>query len=159
MNHGVEILIARMKSNPEDFDFGGKFGTYGNALAELAGGSQRVRRVEDDLAPFYFLSEEDRTALVEAWNERMREGFTQGVMKTLMEDPKPADEERIRFSSSGNVGINAVTQQAQLNIAAQQAQYEANLRTQAMNNAYNAQQNQLQGGLGGLGAVAGGFFK
>jgi hypothetical protein len=155
MNHGVEILIARMKSNPEDFDYDGRFSTYGNALADLAGGSQRVRRAEDPAIPFYFLTEEDRTALVEAWNERMREGFAQGVMKTLMEDPKPADEAkqkstRVKFPTS---------QQAQLNIAAQQAQYDANLRMQAMNNAYNAQQNQLQGGLGGLGAVAGGFFK
>ncbi len=151
MNHGVEILIARMKSNPEDFEYNGKFSTYGSALAELAGGSERVRRVEDPVTPFYFLTEEDRAALVEAWNERMCEGFTRGVMKTLMEEPKSIDEERIYPSTdprsvynTASTAISTSTMNAMAQQRAHNLQREEYLRMQAMNNAY---QNRLQGGL------------
>jgi hypothetical protein len=88
MNKGVEILIARMKSNPEDFDYEGRFSTYGVTLSEMAIGLVRGSKV------LYFLPDEDHTALIAAWNEHMRQKFTNNVMKTLVEDPPQLVEQK-----------------------------------------------------------------
>jgi len=95
MNKGVEILIARMKSNPEDFDYEGRFSTYGVTLSEMAIGLVQGSKV------LYFLPDEDHTALIAAWNEHMRQKFTNNVMKTLVEDPPQLVEQKGRVYPSG----------------------------------------------------------
>lgn len=148
MNKGVEILIARLKSNPEEFEYGERFGKYGEMMAEISGGSDRVRRTNDPVDPMYFLTAEERAALVAAWNERMREGFARGVMATLVADPKPKEETHIY--PQGLVSSS--------NIAQQQAAYNQALRDSmaqlkkevAVEQARSAYQNQVTGGLGAM---------
>jgi len=124
MNKGVEILIARMKSNPEDFDYDGRFSTYGAIFAEMANNQS-----PHGGGMLYYLAEEDRTALLEAWNEHMRQDFTNNVMKTLVEDP-PQLVERKQLSKS-IIAPSSMINQAQQMVANQQAAYNSPYQNQA----------------------------
>lgn len=140
MNKGVEILIARMETNPEDFDYGGRFSTYGETLSEMANGLTQSVRV------LYFLPEEDRTALIGAWNEHMRQKFTNKVMQTLVEDPPQLAEQK---------------KESLVQTQAQYRQMRADQQLQSVNNSYNnPYQNHGQwGGAIGIAETSGGIFK
>ncbi len=154
-NHGVDILIQRLKSNPEDFDYGGKFHHFAETLSEIAGGSERLRRTTDPIRPLYFLSEEDRTALVEAWKEYMREQFATDIMRTLMEEEKLEEKvaKVIRKKPSiprppEDMDIQTQLQQQEQMIAMERMRHEQ-LMAEAYNRAYNSQQSasNIGGGL------------
>ena len=71
MNEGIKILIERMKTNPEEFDFSERDNKW----------ESLVYRYSD------WLDEGDRTAFKEAISSMRQEKFTQEVMKELL-DPK-----------------------------------------------------------------------
>ena len=77
MNKGIEILLERMKSNPEEFISEANYGeSKWSAMVSYFKG---------------FLDEEEVKTLMDAWQENtkkvMQERFTQQVMKELL-DPK-----------------------------------------------------------------------
>ncbi len=154
-NHGVDILIQRLKSNPEDFDYGGKFHHFAETLSEIAGGSERLRRTTDPIRPLYFLSEEDRTALVEAWKEYMRGQFATDIMRTLMEEEKLEEKvaKVIRKKAAPppppySDDWKRQQQQQEQMIAMERMRHEQ-LMAEAYNRAYNSQQSasNIGGGL------------
>jgi len=160
-NHGVDILIQRLKSNPEDFDYGGKFHHFAETLSEIAGGSERLRRTTDPIRPLYFLSEEDRTALVEAWKEYMRGQFATDIMRTLMEEEKLGEKvakvtkvqkKQPQYSEDWK---RQQLQQEQM-IAMERMRHEQ-MMAEAYNRAYNSQQ-QSASNIGGA-LTGNGLFK
>jgi len=61
LSNAVTVLIARMETHPEDFEYGNKFGDFADALWGLVCVDDKVK------APLWFLSDADKQALIEAW--------------------------------------------------------------------------------------------
>ena len=95
---GLDILIARMKTNPEEFlidrDFmlGGKW----NDLINYAG---RVA------------NEEEQQALEDAIKEMHRDDFNERVMKRLAGEEVKQVEQPTPYITKGSVNVNAAQQQ------------------------------------------------
>jgi hypothetical protein len=88
---GVEILLERMKSNPEEF---------------IEGGFSKWSRVLD--SGWAVMTAEEQKALQDGINEAKREHFNGEVMRVLADghDDEPlVYEETMRLDASGNLGI------------------------------------------------------
>lgn len=77
MNKGIEILIARMESSPEEFLTGNKSGKWLHLMEQY----------EDYMEP------EDRKALMDKYNSLKMQKFTEKVMKELLEDQQEKSED------------------------------------------------------------------
>jgi fumarylacetoacetate (FAA) hydrolase family protein len=106
MNKGVEILLARMNSNPEEFiekldDF-----VFPNSERTNEDRATRVRQKWDGVIQKLldkdkdgnslleeFLTKEEVKALYDKYLELIRNKFTQSVMKRLFEGEKPTRAE------------------------------------------------------------------
>jgi hypothetical protein len=90
MNKGVEILLARMESNPEEFN--GEINRWG------------------DLLQYYktYLNPDDANALNEGINKTIQQRFTEKVMKELL-DPKSLELEDV-IKQYRATGISSVGQ-------------------------------------------------
>ena len=77
MNKGIEILIARMESSPDEFLTGNKSGKWLHLMEQY----------EDHMEP------EDRKALMDKYNSLKMQKFTERVMKELLEDQQEKSEE------------------------------------------------------------------
>ena len=95
MNDGVKILLARMDSHPEEFAdifvpeqssrWGGRWYAMMNVLKDRGS----------------FLSEEDKTALLDKYHSIQGDNFTRYVMRELLEDTKDTtDMKDIAFEAS-----------------------------------------------------------
>lgn len=83
---GVEILLERMKTNPEEF---------------IEGGFSKWSRVIDNA--WSILTEEEQTALKAGVDNAKREHFNGEVMRVLAGHVDPQDVMRIDLS--GNLGV------------------------------------------------------
>ena len=109
MNKGVEILIERMKTNPEDFASSGRFADTARRIREAI-------TVEDTgKAPWFtrhLLTEAEWEALMSAYIEMSRNSFTESVMKDLLrekEEPRRIYPQTAGFGlSTGTVGSSIV---------------------------------------------------
>ena len=97
MNEGVKLLIARMESNPEDFedrDFEpntgritrGKFKGVADMLKKRLSGERPAWDAMN------VLTTEEIEALTAAYLEMERKKFTNGIMAKLLEEPAPREE-------------------------------------------------------------------
>ena len=142
LSNAVTVLIARMESHPEDFNTTGfgkpKFRDVADALYGLAGLDK------ERAGSYWFLTDADKEALIEAWKKYHRAEMERAVMSTIFDD---GSEERERQSTYNASMRKAMSQQA---IAQQQA----------AQNLYPAQNAVLQGGnyTGGLLGQAGNAF-
>ena len=80
LNAGIKMVIDRMQTNPDEFEYGGKMYEYANMAAELMDKSAHQR--------LWFLSAADKKALVTAYTDMHKQRFTTGVVQTIF-DPKP----------------------------------------------------------------------
>ena len=83
MNKGVEILIERMRSNPEDFAPDGRFGDTARRIREGITGE------DTNKMPWFtrhLLTANEWEALKIAYIEMSRDRFTQSVMKNLLKE-------------------------------------------------------------------------
>jgi len=78
---GVRMLIERMQTNPEDFEYGGKLHGYRNTMEE-------VLRYPPSEQPMWFLSEAEKKALVKAYTDMHKQVFTTGVVQAILA-PEP----------------------------------------------------------------------
>ena len=79
MNQGVEILLARMDSNPDEFTTArGKWDWI------MDGVNRRVAGKDKDVLAY--LTDEEAQALYDKMQLLARDGFTRNVMETLLED-------------------------------------------------------------------------
>jgi hypothetical protein len=75
MNKGVEIILERLKTNPEDFST--YLGSWGNLLSQA---------LESD-----FITKEEKEVLNSTMIEAKREKFTEKVVKHLLGDEMSAE--------------------------------------------------------------------
>jgi hypothetical protein len=110
MNQGIEILIARMKSNPEDFaerDFDGtgkmtqgKFRSISLALKKrLAGESPGWDLIN-------ILTTQEIDALTAAYVEMERKKFSEGIIARVLEEPKQEPHGYDSGASSAGFGLS-----------------------------------------------------
>lgn len=78
MNQGIEILLARMDSHPQEFCREAMYGHYGRWTATI----------DKVLAIGGSFTDEERKALTTKLYELERERFTQDVMKKLLHEPE-----------------------------------------------------------------------
>lgn len=98
---GVKILLARMETNPEDFDrelvdwvknpLGTttqqpKFSLVYDMLMHVVRGED-VKRWDD----WQVLRKEEKSALLEGFKDMMRKRFSENIMKALMEEPETVE--------------------------------------------------------------------
>lgn len=74
---GVTMLTERMQTNPEDFEYGGKLHGYTSSIEELL---QKPTAHQ----PFWYLSEAERNALVEAYRNMHKAAFTANVVQAIL---------------------------------------------------------------------------
>lgn len=130
MQVGTEILLARMKEYPEEFFNGGYESRWESIILDAKA----------------FLPKEDVEALDEGYRQMQVDRFNERVLARLAgEDKQPQPEETMTIKASGRY---APTQQAYEQMV-KQAQYDADQRRQAMN---NAMQNSLHIGANGIAA-------
>lgn len=78
---GVKMLIERMQTNPEDFDYDGKLQAYSNTMEDIL-------RNPKDYQPLWFLSDVEKKALIDAYRDTHRARFTAGVVQSIFA-PEP----------------------------------------------------------------------
>jgi hypothetical protein len=138
LSNAVTVLIARMESHPEDFEMYGenkaKFADTAEALYELAG----VVDSRGKGSAYWFLSDADKEALLEAWKKYHCTRMEKRVMEAIFDD---GAEEREREMQRAKISMMQAQQRAQ---------------TQAMlaQNIYSPYTGGAQQGLLGLGGNA-----
>lgn len=78
MNEGVKILLARMRSNPEEFKTQMKEGVWSDII-----GGVREYAVTGEARNLWFLEESEKQALVDALHEVHRDNFTHEIMDRM----------------------------------------------------------------------------
>jgi hypothetical protein len=139
MNEGVQILLERMKTHPEEF------------VADMHQGSSKWGRAIQNLQEY--LTKEDRQTLDTAWkqtvSEEMQRRFTQAVLLELV-DPKVEKEQW------GDSVLDVMPLTKQMQAAQQQAlllkqvQQVQAAQQQTTINQYNGLANTDNGFLGTL---------
>ena len=85
MNEGVQILLDRMDTNPEEFDdYAGKWGDIIGAVHAR----RDIPEAHKKDAPLPFLSDHEINALYEKLEDVRRENFTADVLRRLADAPK-----------------------------------------------------------------------
>lgn len=90
INKGVQILLERMDSNPEEFISGGNFDYPGTWAKVITGVHHRVHKIVNkigephSLDELSYLSDEEILALDGKLRDIRREGFTKEVMSKLL---------------------------------------------------------------------------
>lgn len=103
MNQGVEILIERMRSNPEDFSPDGRFGDTSRRIREGITGENTNK------LPWFtrhLLTETEWEALKAAYIEMSRDAFTRRVMKNLL---KEKEEPQRIYPQAAGFGVNTTS--------------------------------------------------
>lgn len=94
---GVKILIERMQTTPEDFadsdyDFANmraikqtKFGLLAKMLEQLVTGRDKAKLLEG-WAEWHYLTEEEQTALLDAFKQMRRTEFDKRIMERVFDE-------------------------------------------------------------------------
>jgi hypothetical protein len=95
---GIKILIARMETNPEDFELHGdaRFLSLARTL-EMGLRNPKEMEVYQD---WNCLHRREQDALLNAYKEMGRRRFSQGIMQTLLEDELTPMEKQIRDAAA-----------------------------------------------------------
>jgi hypothetical protein len=102
MNQGVQILLERMDTNPEEFDdYAGKWGDIIGAVHARKDIPEAHRKD----APLPFLTDPEVNALYEKLEDVRRENFTSDVLRRLADTPKEIAQQELwdtSYSSSNH---------------------------------------------------------
>lgn len=129
MNKGVEILIERMTSNPDEFLPSLQSSSYPAKWADTISAVYARKHRREGHAPFYdlsFLSDEDVDALFNKLQEIRGDHFTKRVMATLLTDDSSEEEtESITYKSANRYASGiAITTGATTEIAKEKEKLE-----------------------------------
>lgn len=91
---GIKMLIERMQTNPEDFDYGGRLHEHTNMIGELFESPKGHQRL-------WFLSDKEKKALMGAYMDMHRTKFTAGVVQSILAPEPQYDINMDRMSPSG----------------------------------------------------------
>lgn len=103
MLEGVQILIDRMESNPEDFVRQPGYYTLGEdapRFIHIADALEEVLMGRTEVNRFLHLTSEEKAALLVAYRKMMRQAFTAGVISQVFGD----EEKRKRVLVTKKVG-------------------------------------------------------
>lgn len=103
MNKGVEILIERMSSNPDEFLPIEPYGNLPAKWGDIIGAMFARKQKSQGDAPFYdlpFISDEDVEAFHTKLNTLRGDHFTKCVMSTLLTDDSSDKEGEMRFTQN-----------------------------------------------------------
>ena len=91
LSNAVTVLIARMETHPEDFEYGNKFGDFADAMWGLVCVDDKVK------APLWFLSDADKQALIEAWAKIHYGRWEKEIMEKVFDEDfyKRRDEAKL----------------------------------------------------------------
>ena len=102
MNQGVQILLERMDTNPEEFeDYSGKWG-------DIIGAVHARKSIPDGHSkdsPLPFLTDPEVNALYDKLEDVRRENFTSDVLRRLADTPKEIAQQELwdtSYSSSNH---------------------------------------------------------
>ena len=130
MNKGIEIILARMESNPEEFanEHYRTVNTAGTGrtakevywlkvIANLAAKVEGAKREADKsstpshppLDPYGFLSVEEATQVLNKYHELQGENFTNGVMEILLREEQPSFSDSV-YSQTARQANQALNQ-------------------------------------------------
>jgi hypothetical protein len=89
MNQGVQILLDRMDTNPEEFEYdiargGGKW----SDIVQAVHARKNAPEAHKNTAPLPFLTDPEVNALYDKLEDVRRENFTADVMRRLADTPK-----------------------------------------------------------------------
>jgi hypothetical protein len=127
VNQGVEIILKRMDSNPEEFQMfddypsAGKWhwlmyplNHRGHALTE-----QTPNSIVSNPPPLAHLSDEEVVALYKKLMEVQGEAFTQRVLKTMLDEPEQKDWVNVPVSQGYATQSLSATDRLQQSLMAQ----------------------------------------
>jgi len=136
----VDVLVARMESNPEDFRHGGKFTWVADATYEMI-----INYPDSTSTPKnnlkWLLTEQEQARLMAAYRNLARMQFQQEVFAKLCADPaerSPQRTEAMCLDPNGNIkiiGSQEVREKAQEVFAAEYDKYMQRQATEAQQNA------------------------
>lgn len=163
MNEGVKVLIERLKTNPEDFEYThDKNQKYGMKQGRFYWVSEQIQSYLTGKNDHYYLTllkQEDIDALVNAFKEKYEQEFTDKVMRDLFKE----EEEPIIKSGWLDGGKKAMAGWADPRIAllGQQHQTAMSQQQQAMVGITSAHTGTglANGSNGGLLGSISGLFK
>lgn len=95
MNKGIEILLSRMESNPDEFTTGNKSGKWQHLLEKYEP----------------YMNDEERAAVTAKYHQLKMSKFTEAVMKELLEEQ---EEKRAEF---GQYATQISLTQSQIKLA------------------------------------------
>ena len=148
----VDVLVARMESNPEDFIHGGRFTPVADAVYEMI---LNYPNGAPNSKLQWMLTEQEQVRLMAAYRNFARMQFQQEVFAKLCADPEESKYEwRVKNTEAPKIlGTQEVLAKAQGLFTKAHDDY---LRQQAI----EAQQNAARGAPwgGALGSVANTFF-
>ena len=78
---GVKMLIERMQTNPEDFEYDGRLYGYRNTIEEVLSNPPSHQ-------PMWYLNETEKQALIDAYREMHKQIFTAGVVQAILNPPE-----------------------------------------------------------------------
>lgn len=143
LSNAVTVLIARMESHPEDFELyttrRGKFSGTAESLYGLAGLDAEKAKA------FWFLTDADKEALIEAWKKYHRTAMEKEVMEKIFDD---GEGERERVKQQQRAHINA--QMARIGAAQQLQPGQIQHISQSAQNSYPYVANSAQQGSRGF---------
>lgn len=80
LSNAVTVLIARMETHPEDFEYGNKFGDFAEAMWDLVGADDGIK------VPLWFLSDADKQALRDAWAKLHYGKWEKDIMEKVFDE-------------------------------------------------------------------------
>lgn len=104
MNEGVEILLARMDSHPDEFDEYGPWAWVFNSVVAEIESRSGVSPVTNVYNRVSFLSDEELHALLDKYKMLQSRAFTNKVMSQLL---NPPDQYGLSAIGGGVIGISS----------------------------------------------------
>jgi len=164
LSNAVTVLIARMESHPEDFNGAGqlgrpKFSDVANALYGLVGMDKEMA------GAYWFLTDADKEALIEAWKKYHRTAMEKEVMLKIFDDgaeEREAEVKRLQAQKRAHINAQMAAQQIKAgSISPLHNNAAQNSTVQPWQNATNAAQNSSgnTGLFGSAGSAISGLFK
>jgi hypothetical protein len=113
MNQGVQILLERMDTNPEEFEYdiargGGKW----SDIVQAVHARKNAPEAHKNNAPLPFLSDHEVNALYDKLEDVRRENFTADVMRRLADTPREIVQEDLFDSATYSTSNQPLTLRA-----------------------------------------------
>jgi len=152
LSNAVTVLIARMESHPEDFNL------YTPRRAKFAGTAESLYGLvgmdKERADAYWFLTDADKQALIEAWKKFHVKQFEKELMERIFDDGAEEREAEVkRLQAQQRAHINA-----QMATIGAQARSQQQVAMNAMNAAQGSGNYYNGGLLGSAGTAIKGIF-